>query len=91
MMYVMISLCIVKIYQFRHTDIATNAYYVMYGIAALLLMQAISLYTYGTVAKICFYFVFAVLYFCVIVYLMIDVYYYGVASVCPKVMLPISG
>jgi len=77
MMYIMMILVFIKIYQFRHPDIATNSYHSMYAFSAVLLMEAASLYVVSTPGKIIFYFLFCVLYFGAVLHIAIDCYYFG--------------
>jgi len=77
MMYIMMILVFIKIYQFRHPDIATNSYHSMYAFAVVLIMEAISLYIKSAVLKAMFYFIFCVLYFGAILHIAVDCYYYG--------------
>ena len=76
-MYIMLILTFIKIYQFRHPDISFNAYNCMYGFVIILIFEAISIYLNRFVDKMIFYGVFAVLYTSSITFLLIDTYYYG--------------
>jgi len=89
MMYVMMSLCFAKIYQFRHPDIAMNAYHLMYSLAFTLIMEALSLYIFRTGTKVIFYSVFSLFYLFLIIYLVSDAYYYGMIKTSFKELLPI--
>lgn len=89
MMYVMMSLCFAKIYQFRHPDIAMNAYHLMYCLAFTLIMEALSLYIFRTGTKAIFYSVFSLFYLFLIIYLISDSYYYGMIKTSFRDMLPI--
>jgi len=77
MMYIMLILVFIKIYQFRHPDISFNAYNCMYGFVTILIMEAISLYVSAFSDKMIFYAIFAILYISSAGYLLIDCYYYG--------------
>jgi hypothetical protein len=77
MMYIMMILVFIKIYQFRHPDIATNSYHSMYAFAVVLIMEALSLYIFSTPWKILFYFIFCVIYLGAILHIAVDCYYYG--------------
>ena len=77
MMYVMLILTFIKIYQFRHPDISFNAYSCMYSFVAILVLEAISLYISNFSYKMVFYAVFPILYICSSAFLLIDCYYYG--------------
>jgi hypothetical protein len=89
MMYIMMSLCYAKIYQFRHPDIAMNAYHLMYSLAFVLIMEALSLYIFKVATKAAFYSVFSLFYLFLIIYLVSDAYYYGMIKTSLKDMLPI--
>ena len=77
MMYIMLILVFIKIYQFRHPDTSTNAYRSMYAFIIALLMEALSLYTFSRSGKIVFYFIFCVFYLGAILHIAIDCYYYS--------------
>ena len=77
MMYVMLILTFIKIYQFRHPDISFNAYNTMYAFVIILMLEAISIYLSQFVDKMIFYGLFAVLYISSVTSLLIDTYYYG--------------
>lgn len=77
MMYIMMTLCFVKIYQFRHPDTSTNAYHCLYILAVVLLLEAVSLYLHNQVFIVIFYTVFTLLYLALILGLVVDIYYYG--------------
>jgi len=89
MMYIMMILVFIKIYQFRHPDIATNSYHSMYAFAAVLIMEATSLYVVSTPGKIIFYLLFCILYFGAILHIAIDCYYYGALKTSLLQNLPI--
>lgn len=38
-MYVLATLCFIKIYQFRHPDITSNAYKVFFGLGVIMLLE----------------------------------------------------
>jgi len=77
MMYIMMILVFIKIYQFRHPDISANAYHCMYAFVVALGMEALSLYIFSSFGKIIFYSIFCILYFVAILHVAIDCYYYG--------------
>jgi len=95
MMYVMMTLCFVKIYQFRHPDTATNAYHCMYAVAAALILEAISIYVskgkvlHSTTSIVLLYFCFGLLYIFLILALAVDVYYYGAIKTNIRIIGPI--
>ena len=45
MMYILCTLCFVKIYQFRHPDATANAYSIFMYLGALVLLEALTLYS----------------------------------------------
>jgi len=75
MMYIMLTLCFFKIYQFRHPDTSANAYHCMYLISIILILEALSLYMFTLTSKIVLYSIFAILYMALMIYFAIDVYY----------------
>eukprot|EP00092_Neocalanus_flemingeri_P003998 GFUD01004304.1.p1 GENE.GFUD01004304.1~~GFUD01004304.1.p1 ORF type:complete len:841 (-),score=194.19 GFUD01004304.1:230-2752(-) len=77
MMYIMMILVFIKIYQFRHPDISTNAYQSMYWFVVILGMEALSLYIFSGLWKGIFYSIFCILYLFAILHVAIDCYYYG--------------
>jgi len=77
MMYIMMILVFIKIYQFRHPDISANAYHCMYAFVVALGMEALSLYIFSDVGKVLFYSMFCLLYTFAILHVAIDCYYYG--------------
>jgi len=89
MMYVMMILVFIKIYQFRHPDISANAYHCMYAFVIALGMEALSLYIFSTLWKILFYSVFCLLYTVAILHVAIDCYYYGAIKTSLFQNLPI--
>eukprot|EP00090_Calanus_glacialis_P000732 TRINITY_DN10504_c0_g1_i5.p1 TRINITY_DN10504_c0_g1~~TRINITY_DN10504_c0_g1_i5.p1 ORF type:complete len:834 (-),score=156.09 TRINITY_DN10504_c0_g1_i5:117-2618(-) len=89
MMYVMMILVFIKIYQFRHPDISANAYHCMYAFVVALGMEALSLYIFSTLGKVLFYSVFCLLYTFAILHVAIDSYYYGAIKTSLLQNLPI--
>jgi len=77
MMYVMLILTFIKIYQFRHPDISFNAYNCMYSFVTILMLEAVSLYVSTFSYKMIFYVVFAILYASSAAFLLLDCYFYG--------------
>lgn len=75
MMYVMCMLGCVKIYQFRHPDANANAYSFFYFLGGIVLLEAITLYSYSW----WWYSVFLILYVAMTVFIAIDCYFIGVA------------
>ncbi|XP_059085490.1 SID1 transmembrane family member 2-like [Tigriopus californicus] len=72
-MYVLAILCFLKIYQFRHPDITTNAYIVFSFIGAALLLEVIGYYWDNFV----FWLAFILFYLFIILSFIIHTYYYG--------------
>lgn len=72
-MYVLAVLCFLKIYQFRHPDITTNAYIVFSFIGAALLLEVIGYYWDNFV----FWLAFILFYFFIILTFVVHTYYYG--------------
>jgi len=89
MMYIMMILVFIKIYQFRHPDTSTNAYHSMYGFVIALGMEALSLYIFSSLWKGLFYSLFCVLYLFAIIHVAIDCYYYGAIKTSFLQNLPI--
>jgi len=89
MMYIMLTLCFIKIYQFRHPDTSTNAYHFMYLISITLMLEALSLYMFTPTPKLILYSIFALLYIALMIYLAIDVYYYSAIRLSLRHMIPI--
>ena len=77
MMYVMLILVFVKLYQFRHPDISAKSFPVMYTLAGALVLEACSLYILPIGGKVICYVAFCLFYLCVLIKTAFDVYYYG--------------
>ena len=77
MMYIMLILVFIKIYQFRHPDMSFDAFTVMYTFVIILFLEAISLYIYTINGKIIFYTLFSLAYIATIIHVAVDCYYYG--------------
>jgi len=77
MMYVMLILVFVKLYQFRHPDISAKSFPVMYTLAGALVLEACSLYILPVGGKVVCYVTFCLFYLSVLLKTAFDVYYYG--------------
>jgi len=80
MMYIMIGLVLVKLYQSRHPDISTSAWACMYWFALLLTIEALSLHLtklFSYPLQIFLYCIFAMVYLVTVLYIAVDRYYYG--------------
>jgi len=77
MMYVMLILVFVKLYQFRHPDISAKSFPVMYTLAGALVLEACSLYILPIGGKVICYVAFCLFYLCVLIKTAFDVYYFG--------------
>jgi len=76
MMYLIMTLVFVKIYQFRHPDTTINAYLCMFTLCLALIFEALSIYVVrSSVTKTLFVSVFSLIYFSVIMYLGINFYF----------------
>ncbi|TRY74898.1 hypothetical protein TCAL_00546 [Tigriopus californicus] len=81
MMYVMCMLGCVKIYQFRHPDANANAYSFFYFLGGIVLLEALTLYSYSWWV----YSLFLVLYVAMTVFIAIDCYFIGVARLDTRI------
>ena len=79
-MYIMLILSFIKIYQFRHPDLVFEAFHVMYSFSILIAMEAASIYISSTISKVVFNLIFIVLYTVGFSKVSIDCYYYGVVD-----------
>eukprot|EP00095_Tigriopus_kingsejongensis_P000166 maker-scaffold487_size158652-snap-gene-0.34 protein:Tk00166 transcript:maker-scaffold487_size158652-snap-gene-0.34-mRNA-1 annotation:"sid1 transmembrane family member 1" len=83
MMYVMCMLGCVKIYQFRHPDANANAYSFFYFLGGIVLLEALTLYSYSWWV----YSLFLAVYSLMIVFIAVDCYFIGVARLDSKITL----
>jgi hypothetical protein len=74
MMYILCTLCFVKIYQFRHPDATANAYSIFMLLGALVLLEALTLYS----SSWWIFAVFLAFYLGMTIFISFDVYYNGV-------------
>ena len=81
MMYVMLMLGCVKIYQFRHPDANANAYSFFYTLAAILMVEAITLYTSSWII----YILFILFYIGMTIFIAVDCYYVGIGRLHHKI------
>ena len=81
MMYVMLMLGSVKIYQFRHPDANANAYSFFYTLAAILMAEALTLYTSSWYIYILFIF----FYIGMTIFIAVDCYYVGIGRLHHKI------
>jgi len=84
MMYVMLILVFVKLYQFRHPDISAKSFPVMYTLAGALVLEACSLYILPIGGKVICYVAFCLFYLSVLIKTAFDVYYYGTTKASLK-------
>jgi len=76
MMYLIMTLVFVKIYQFRHPDTTINAYLCMFTLCLALIFEALSIYVVqNTITKAIFISVFSIIYFGIIMYLGVNFYF----------------
>jgi len=76
MMYLIMTLVFVKIYQFRHPDTTINAFLCMFTLCLALIFEALSLYiVQNTITKALFISTFSLLYFGIIMYLGVNFYF----------------
>eukprot|EP00092_Neocalanus_flemingeri_P001570 GFUD01001673.1.p1 GENE.GFUD01001673.1~~GFUD01001673.1.p1 ORF type:complete len:783 (-),score=140.40 GFUD01001673.1:69-2417(-) len=76
MMYFIMTLVFVKIYQFRHTDTTMSAYLCMFTLCLALIFEAFSIYfVKHAILKTIFFLVFSIVYIGVIFYLGINFYF----------------
>ena len=80
MMYVMLILVYVKVYQFRHPDISAKSFLAMYTLAGALVLEACSLYIHPIGGKAIFYAVFCLFYLSILLKTAFDMYYHGSTS-----------
>ena len=71
-MYVIALLCLVKLYQKRHPDVASSAYKVFLGVGAVLLMEVLGIFTGNTA-----YWVIAVILYSITMLVMSVVLYHN--------------
>ena len=71
-MYVIALLCLVKLYQKRHPDVASSAYKVFLGVGAVLLMEVLGIFTGNTA-----YWVIAVILYSITMLVMSVVFYHN--------------
>lgn len=81
MMYVMLMLGCVKIYQFRHPDANANAYSFFYTLAAILMAEALTLYT----SSWSIYILFIFFYIGMTIFIAVDCYYVGIGRLHHKI------
>ena len=81
MMYVMLMLGCVKIYQFRHPDANANAYSFFYTLAAILMAEALTLYT----SSWYIYILFILFYIGMTIFIAVDCYYVGIGRLHHKI------
>ena len=74
MMYILCTLCFVKIYQFRHPDATANAYSIFMILGALVLLEALTLYS----SSWWIFIVFLGFYIGMTIFIAFDIYYNGV-------------
>ena len=79
-MYVIAILCFIKIYQFRHPDVSSNAYKAFMGIGLVMLFEALGIF-YGTTL---FWAIFLLTYFILTQTLVILLYQAAKLSVRPS-------
>ena len=74
MMYILCTLCFVKIYQFRHPDATANAYSIFMYLGALVLLEALTLYS----SSWWIFTIFLSFYLIMTTFLAFDLYYNGI-------------
>ena len=74
MMYILCTLCFVKIYQFRHPDATANAYSIFMILGVLVLLEALTLYSSSWLI----FAVFLAFYLTMTIFIAFDIYYNGV-------------
>jgi len=89
MMYIMMILVFIKLYQLRHPDIAYNAYHVMYAFSIVLVFEALSLYIFDYTARLILFILFMLFYFMFMIHIAVDIYYYGALKTNPTKLIPI--
>ena len=88
MMYVMLILVFVKTFQFRHPDFSFDAYTVMYSLLLILCLEAASLYIAEVTGKTVFYAIFGISYVLILIYVIMDFYFYGAIGTSFPKFLP---
>ena len=80
MMYVMVVLCYVKLYQLRHPDASANSFVMCGLIGILVFFEAATVYIqdFGHVVYTVFYFAFLISYVLFTIFLAFDCYYLGI-------------
>ena len=79
-MYTMLILVFIKIYQFRHPDLVFDAFHVMYSFCALIILEATSIYIFTTTAKVLFNIIFVLFYFAAFFRVSMSFYYYDLVD-----------
>ena len=77
MMYILCTLCFVKIYQFRHPDATANAYTIFMLLGALVLLEALTLYS----SSWWIFIIFLAFYISMTIFIAFDIYYNGVGRI----------
>ena len=80
-MYIMLILAFIKIYQFRHPDLVFDAFHVMYIFCSLIVLEASSIYIFTKTGKVLFNIVFVLFYFCAFFNISFSLYYYGLVNI----------
>ena len=81
MMYIMMILVFIKIYQFRHPDLVLDAFHCMYAFFIVIVMEAWSIYISTTEFKVFFNLIFVFIYIGGFFKLALDCYYYGAVNI----------
>ena len=81
-MYVIAILCFIKIYQFRHPDVASNAYKVFLGVGVVMLLEVFGIFYESTL----FWTSLLLMYFLAAMLLSIIIYQAGKLSFRPRVL-----
>lgn len=89
MMYIMMILVFIKIFQLRHPDTAYNAFHTMYVFGIALVFEAASLYAFNTAVRFVLYAAFALLYLLLMIHMAVDIYYYGAIKTNYTMMMPV--
>jgi hypothetical protein len=79
-MYIMLILAFIKIYQFRHPDLVFDAFHIMYAFAVLIVMEACSIYIFTRTEKLVFNILFVLLYVGAFLHIALYCYYYGAVN-----------
>ena len=89
MMYLMMILALIKVFQYRHPDTSANVFTTMYIFFGVILAESISLYVTNFAIKVIFNTVCACLYLLLIINGCIENYYYGVVKVSYRTTIPV--